>query len=80
MKEAYEYAANRLADPDYPRYNDETEIADAYEQGYKDAIEKACNLLKTMINEIEYYSDDNTPHFDKDEFIKEIRNIMEEQQ
>ena len=38
-KKAYAYATKRQEDPNYPVYNWETEITDAYEQGYKEAIE-----------------------------------------
>lgn len=74
MKEAYEYAANRLADPEYPKYNDETEIADAYEQGYKDAVDKAS---KWLIDNLPLYfgqiNADNT-----DRFVRIFRKAMEE--
>lgn len=36
-KKAFAYATKRQEDPNYPVYNWETEISDAYEQGYKDA-------------------------------------------
>ena len=40
-KKAYAYVTDRQQDPNYPVYNWETEISDAYEQGYKDVIDKA---------------------------------------
>ena len=70
MKESYEYAANRLTDPDYPRYNDETEIADAYEQGYKEATERAVEFI--------YAQQLAVPNIE--ELINELRKYMEEQQ
>ena len=70
MKKAYEYAANRLADPDYPRYNDETEIADAYEQGCKDATVRAVEFI--------YAQQLAVPNIE--ELINELRKYMEEQQ
>ena len=44
-KKAYAYVTDRQKDPNYPTYNWETEISDAYEQGYKDAIDKVCKLI-----------------------------------
>lgn len=44
-KRAYAYVIERQKDANYPVYNWETEITDAYEQGYKDAIDKACEWL-----------------------------------
>ena len=49
-KKAYAYAIERQKDPNYPTYNWETEITDAYEKGYKDAIDKACEWLKCNFN------------------------------
>ena len=91
---AYRYAVKRQEDPNYPVYNWETEISDAFiagtewadqnpanydgkamlhvlnkghEQGYKDAIDKACEWLKYNFN----MPDDFEFHF---------RKAMEEQQ
>ena len=49
-RKAYAYVIERQKDPNYPVYNWETEITDAYEQGYKDAVDNACSGL-TKIKE-----------------------------
>ena len=45
-KKAYAYVIDRQKDPNFPVYNWETEITDAYEQGYKDAIDKFCLYME----------------------------------
>ena len=81
-KKAYTYAANRLTDPDYPRYNDETEIADAYEQGYKDAVDKVCELIfeynKRQARKFGAKSMMRLPDYAIN--VGDFRKIMEEQQ
>ena len=45
-RKAYAYTTDRQQDPNYPTYNWETEISDAYEQGYKDAIGEVVERIK----------------------------------
>ena len=82
-KKAYAYATDRQKDPNYPTYNWETEISDAYEQGYKDAIEKAYRwLLEQMfeLNEFgEIYVADGDASSIK-EFLDNFKKAMEGEQ
>ena len=71
-KRAYAYAIERQKDPNYPTYNWETEISDAYEQGYKDAIDKACEWLNN------FYSEDRHCYLVAED-IKAFKKAMEEQ-
>jgi hypothetical protein len=80
-KARFEYVSKRLANPDYPTYNDEYELECAYDagtmwadahpdidvrtmaawqSGYKEAIEKACEWLRT--NLCEHYADEPIAH------------------
>ena len=77
-KRAYAYAIERQKDPNYPTYNWETEISDAYEQGYKDAIDKACEWLKS--NLYDYAGEDdkrNIVPFDSSVF-EDFKKAMED--
>lgn len=82
-KKAYAYVTKRQEDPNYPVYNWETEITDAYEQGYKDAKENAYNwLLEQMfeLNDCEeiYVADCDASSIE--EFLDNFKQAMEEQQ
>ena len=72
-KKAYAYATDRQQDPNYPVYNWQIEINDAYEQGYKDAIDKACEWLNN------FYNEDTHSYLVKED-IEGFRKAMEEQQ
>ena len=80
MKEAYKYSFNRLVAPDYPRCNYETEIADAYEQGYKDAIDKACEWLKDNFANASELLICYIGNSDMNVMVKHFKQFMEEQQ
>jgi len=73
-KKAYTYATNRLQDPNFPAYNWETEISDAYEQGYKDAIDKVHKWIN------EKWDAAYTHPLVMDAVHKELDEFMEEQQ
>ena len=77
-KKAYAYVTDRQQDPNYPVYNWETEISDAYEQGYKDAVKKAVEWIKRFA-----YNSVVTDHIgerEKQAIIMTFKEAMEEQQ
>ena len=76
-EKAYAYVIERQKDPNYPTYNWETEISDAYEQGYKDAIDKACEWLKD--NHADIFLRYLRGHDSEDE-VEHFKKFMEEQQ
>ena len=77
-KKAYAYATDRQKDPNFPVYNWETEIADAYEQGYKDAVDKACKWVeKFAYNSV---VTDNIGEREKQAIVTSFKENMEEQQ
>lgn len=85
-KKAYAYATDRLKDHNFPVDNWETEITDAYEQGYdvgqEDMLDKAVRWLLE-----EMFADDveGDPYVlsasasSIEEFISDFRKAMEEQ-
>ena len=82
-KKAYAYVIERQKDPNYPTYNWETEISDAYEQGYKDAKEKAYKWLSEQMFELNaceeiYVADSCTSSLE--EFLNNFKQAMGEQQ
>ena len=70
-KKAYAYVTDRQKDPNYPTYNWETEISDAYEQGYKDAVNKACKIIDTYLDMIR-----KDIAYTNKEFIKDFKKEM----
>lgn len=45
-KARWEYVNKRLANPDFPTYNAEYELEAAFDKGYEEAIDKACEWFE----------------------------------
>ncbi len=55
-------------------------VAQAYNDGYKDAIDRACDTLFSVLPIIvSYYTEDIHEHADRSDFIKAFRKKMEEE-